>query len=177
MAFVARGSLSSRDLLTRLRDAVRDADPTQAVYNVRMMEDVVNASIALRRTNAFLITLFGAVALLLAALGVYAVVAHEMVQRTREMGIRLALGASGADLVGLLTREVVGVVLFGLVLGLAGSWVLGRMLESQLYGVDPQDAATFALATIVLIGAVGLATVVPSRRVFRLDPVDVIRAE
>ena len=106
IAVVARGSLAPAALLGAMRDAVRAADPSQAVYNVRMMADVVGRSVAPRRANAMLISLFAGLALILASLGVYAVVSCEVSQRTRELGIRSALGASAADLFGLMSRGI-----------------------------------------------------------------------
>jgi predicted lysophospholipase L1 biosynthesis ABC-type transport system permease subunit len=177
VSLVARGTLPPDALLGRLRAAVRQTDPAQVVYNVRMMSDVVSTSLTPRRTNTLLIVLFGALALLLAALGVYAVVRHGMAQRTRELGIRSALGATGSDLVILVAREVLGATGAGLVIGLGGAWGLARVLASQLYEVQSKDVASFALAGGVLVIASALATLVPARRALRLDPMDVIRTE
>jgi predicted permease len=177
VSLAARGTLPPDALLGRLRAAVRQTDPAQVVYNVRMMSDVVSASLTPRRTNTLLIVLFGALALVLAALGVYAVVRHGMAQRTRELGIRSALGATGSDLVTLVAREVLGATGAGLVIGLGGAWGLSRVLASQLYEVQSRDFASFALAGGVLVMASALATLVPARRALRLDPMDVIRTE
>src|SRR5512143_2478980 len=177
LSVVVRGALPAEALLGRLRDAVRQVDPAQAVYNVRMMSDVLATSLRPRRTNTLLIVLFGALALLLAALGVYAVVRHGLAQRTRELGIRSALGATGSDLVTLVAREMLGATGAGLIIGLAGAWGLSRILASQLYDVQSRDVASFALAGGVLVVAAALATLVPARRALRLDPMDVIRTE
>ncbi|HSD33561.1 MAG TPA: ADOP family duplicated permease [Gemmatimonadales bacterium] len=177
LSIVVRGTLPADALLRRLREAVRQVDPAQAVYNVRMMSDVLGTSLRPRRTNTLLIVLFGALALVLAALGVYAVVRHGMAQRTRELGIRSALGATGGDLVALVAREMLGATVAGLAAGLLGAWALARVLASQLYEVKIGDGASFALAAAVLLAAAALATLLPARRALRLDPIDVIRTE
>jgi predicted permease len=177
LALVARGSLPNAAFLAALRDAVRTADPAQAAYNVRMMDDVLGASVTPRRTNTLLIAAFGGLALLLAAFGVYGVVAYSVARRMRELGIRAALGATGADLVNLVAGEMVVVVVVGLTVGLLGAWAASRVLESLLYGVSVRDAATFALAPLVLAVPVVVAALLPARRSLRLNPMDVIRVD
>ena len=177
VAIVARGTLRPGALLSRMTDAVRAADPSQAVYNVRMMDDVVGASVASRRTNTLLIAAFAGLALVLAALGVYAVVAYGVAQRSRELGIRAALGATGPDLVWLIAGEMVWVTAIGLGAGLAGAWALARVLESLLYGVSAHDTLTFVLVPVVLVIPAALAALVPARRALRVNPVDVLRAD
>ena len=177
LALVARGTLVPSAMLSRLRDAVRAVDPSQAVYRVRMMDDVVSSSIAPQRTNALLIALFGVLALVLTALGVYAVIAYSVVQRRRELGIRAALGASGRDLIRLVSREMLWVMALGLALGLAGAWAASRVLQSLLFGVTTHDPATFVLAPLALIVPAAIATLIPARRAARTNPVDVIREE
>ncbi len=177
LAIVARSTLSPAVLLARLRDAVRSADPRQAVYNVRTMDDVISTSVAPRRTNTLLIAIFGAVALALAAFGVYAVVSYSVTRRSREFGIRSALGASGIDIATLVGREMAWVVLTGLLLGLAGAWALSKVLASLLYGVDAHDAATFAAVPLLLLLPAAIATLIPARRATRVDLTEVMRAE
>ncbi len=174
---VARGTLPPSAMLARLRDAVHAVDPAQAVYRVRMMDDVVSSSITPQRTDTLLISLFGALALVLTALGVYAVVSYSVAQRRRELGIRAALGASGGDLLSLVAREMVWVTLAGLVLGLAGAWAGARVLQSLLYGVGVHDVATFAVAPLALLVPAALATLIPARRAARTNPVEIIRDE
>src|SRR5215207_1082016 len=135
-ALVVRGTLPPAALIARLTEAVREVSPSQAVYNARTMEQVVSASVLPRRTNTLLIALFAGLALMLSALGVYAVVAYGVAQRTREFGIRAALGATGRDLLLLVWREMVLVVALGTVIGLVGAWALSRVLASLLYEID-----------------------------------------
>jgi putative ABC transport system permease protein len=177
LAIVARSTLPPAALLARMREAVRAIDPTQAVYNARMMDDVISASVAPRRTNTILIAIFGALALALAAFGVYAVVSYGVTRRAREFGIRAALGATGHDIAALVAGEMASVVVAGLALGMLGAWGLSRVLASLLYGVGTHDVATFVAAPIVLVLPAAIAALVPARRAMRVDPTEVMRAE
>ncbi|MBC7895890.1 MAG: ABC transporter permease, partial [Cytophagaceae bacterium] len=177
IAIVARGTLSEQALLARLTDAVRAVDRTQAVFNVRMMDDVVSTSVAPRRTNTVLIATFAALALVLSALGVYAVVARGVAQRSRELGIRSALGASGRDLVTLVSGEMARVVALGVLLGLGGAWALARLIASLLYGVDVHDQATFVAVPLLLGVSAAAAVMIPALRAVRVSPTEVLRAD
>jgi predicted lysophospholipase L1 biosynthesis ABC-type transport system permease subunit len=177
MALVARSSLPPATLLARMVDAVRAVDPTQAVYNVRMMDDVVGASVAPRRTNTLLISAFATLALLLASLGVYGVISYGIAQRSRELGIRAALGATAGDLMSLVSREMLWVIGIGLAVGVAGAWALARVMTTLVYGVDTHDLTTFTMVPLVLAIAAGLATLGPAWKARRVDLVEVLRAE
>jgi ABC-type antimicrobial peptide transport system permease subunit len=148
-----------------MKEAVRAVDASQAVFNVRTMDDVVDKSVAPRRTNTFLISAFAFLALLLSALGMYAVVSNTVAQRTREFGIRSALGASDGALVRLVTGEMVWVCALGLAVGVAGAWALSKLLTSMVYGVSIHDPWTFALAPLL-----------PARRAAKVNPAEVMRA-
>jgi ABC-type antimicrobial peptide transport system permease subunit len=160
-----------------MRRAVRAADPAQAVYNVRMMDDVVARSVAPRRTNTTLIALFTAAALLLAAFGVYAVMSYGVACRRRELGIRAALGATSRDIARLVGREMAVVVATSLLVGLAAAWALARVLGALLFEVQPHDPGAFVVAPLVLALAAMLATLMPVRRAGRVSPMEVMRAE
>lgn len=177
LAIVARSTLAPGALLARLRDAVHSTDPSQPVYNIRMMDDVIATAVAPRRTNTTLIAMFGIVALALAAFGVYAVVSYGVTRRAREFGIRSALGATGPDIAALVGRETIWICALGLTLGLAGAWALSRVLSALLYGVDRHDAITFAVVPVVLLLPAAIATLVPARRAMRVDPAVVMRQE
>ena len=177
VAIVARGTLPARTMLARLTEAVRAADRTQPVFNVRMMDEVVSRSVAPRRTNTVLIAVFAALALVLSALGVYAVVARGVSQRWRELGIRSALGATGRDLVALVSGEIASLVAVGVSLGLAGAWALSRLIESLLYGVGAHDPATFVVVPILLLVPAAVAALVPAIRAIRVSPTEVMRAD
>jgi len=177
VAIVARSTLPPATLLSRMTEAVRSMAPGQAVYNVRMMDDVVGKSVAPRRTNTMLIAIFAGLALVLAALGVYAVVAYGVAQRSREFGIRSALGATSLDLLGMVSREMVRVVLAGVGIGLLAAWALARVLAALLYGVDVHDPFTFVAVPLVLLIPAVIATVVPASRAMRVNPTEVMRAD
>ena len=177
LAIVARGALPEQTLLAHLKGAVRSVDRSQAVYNVRMMDAVVSSSVAPRRTNTRLIVTFAALALILTSIGVYAVVAHNVSHRTRELGIRSALGANGSDLVRLISREMLWVTVAGIATGLGGAWALAKTLSSLVYGVDVHDGFTYAIVPLALVVPTLLATLLPARRVLRLSPADVMRTD
>jgi predicted permease len=176
-AFVIRGNVPPGTLASYLRDAVHGVDPAQPVYDVQTIGELVDDAAVVPRTNTVLIALFGLLAVSIAVVGVYGVVAYSVVQRRRELGIRAALGASGRDLIRLVSREMLWVMVLGLALGLAGAWAASRVLQSQLFGVTTHDPATFVLAPLALILPAAVATLIPARRAARTNPVDVIREE
>lgn len=175
LALVARGTLPSNSLIARMRDAVHAADPSLPVYDAATMDDVIRASVAVPRADTQLMVLFGTLALLLAMIGVYGVVAFSVAQRRREFGIRAALGASAGNLVRLVAQELVWVTVIGLVVGLAGAWAAARVFQSLLYGIAPHDLGTFVVAPLALVVLAALASLGPARRAARTNPVDVIR--
>ena len=177
IALVVRGTGGPGDLLPALIRAVRSVDAAQPVYNVRMMDDVIGKSMAARRANTMLIGLFGLLALLIAALGVYAVTANAVAQRSREFGIRAALGATRSDIAWHVSSEMAVVVTMGVVGGAALSWAASRVMAGLVYGVTVHDVGTFVTAPVVLALAAVAATAVPARRAMRVQPVEVMRAE
>jgi putative ABC transport system permease protein len=177
LAVVARGSLESPRLLRALTDAVRAVDATQAVYNVRTMDAVIGASVSSRRANTTLIAVFGGLALFVSVLGVYAVTSYAVSQRSRELGIRAALGASRNDLLRHAGVSMTWVAIVGVSVGGALAWALARVMANLLFGVEPHDVQTFAAAPALLVLAVAVATLIPARRAMRVNPVEVMRAE
>jgi predicted permease len=177
LTLVARGRLSERDLIGKMREAVQTASPGQAVYNVKTMEDVIADTIAPRRINTVLITLFGVLAVVLAAIGVYGVIAHAVARRQREIGVRLALGAHPRRVVGAVLREGLQLTLLGSLLGLGGAWMLTQLMAGLVYGVAPRDPVAFLTSTIVLIGVATLATLLPALRAASVDPAAIMKAD
>ncbi|MEP6834409.1 MAG: ABC transporter permease [Gemmatimonas sp.] len=177
LALVARGNVPEQTLLSHMTAAVRSVDKSQAVYNLRMMDDVVSTSVAPRRTNTVLIGAFAILALILASVGVYAVVSYGVSHRSRELGIRSALGATGSSLVTMLAGEMVWVTAIGIAVGLAGAWALAKTLESLVYGVQVHDLLTFVVVPLALLLPTLLATLVPARRVLKVNPAEVMRAD
>lgn len=177
LALVARGAIPASVLKARLQAAVRDIDPDQAVHRVRMMEDVVSSSVAPKRANTMLISVFGAIALVLAGVGVYGVIAYGVARRTREIGIRMALGASSSRVMRSVLTEGLVLVLAGTALGLAGAWALTQVLSGLLFGVSARDPIAFVVAPVAMIVVAALATLIPARRATRVDPIQAIRVE
>ena len=163
-------------LVPALRRAVRLADPDLALYDVRTMEQRIGESWARRRLHTLLLGGFAAVAILLAAMGIYAIVAHSIAQRTREVGIRIALGATVPDVVALLVREGMAFPIAGLVVGIGAALLLTRALGAMLYGVAPTDPAVFATVTLLLAVVALAACYLPARRVIRLDPLAALKS-
>jgi putative ABC transport system permease protein len=164
-------------MLPTVRRAIQAIDSDQPLSRVRTMEAMMEESLGQRRLSMFLLTLFSGLAALLSALGIYGVISHLVSQRTRELGVRLALGAGAGNVVGLVLRQGMGLALGGVALGLLGAFALTRFVASQLFGVEATDPVAFA-ATALLISLVALlATVLPAARAARLDPLTVLRGE
>ena len=176
-AIVARGRGSAHELARLLEQAVREVAPAQAVYNVRTMEQVMSSAIAPRRANTLLITVFGTLALVLAGIGVYGVIAFSVARRTREIGIRLALGALPHQVRWSVLREAAILATGGAVLGLFGAWMLSRVLSGLIYGITVTDPIAFVTAPIVLLLTATAAALVPAQRATRVDPVKAIQTE
>jgi putative ABC transport system permease protein len=160
-----------------LRQAVRDVDADMPLSGIASMEDLIDRSVGQRRLAMSLLAVFAFLGLLLAATGIYGVMAHMVTQRAQEMGLRMALGAGRRDVLSLVLGQGVKLAALGLALGVAGSIALTRVIESQLYNVRATDPLTFVTVT-ALLAVVGLvATMVPALRATRLDPVTALRQE
>lgn len=177
VALVARGSLGAGAMLSAMQQSVHAVNPSQAVYNVQMMNDVIDLSVAPRRTNATLLMLFALLAVVLALLGVYSVVAYGVSQRHRELGIRAALGATGHDLLGLVAGEMAWSACVGACVGIAGAWLVSRAITSFLFGISAHDPATFVAVPVALLLTAAAATVIPALWVLRVNPAEVMRAD
>ena len=177
MAFLVRSDADPATISTAIREQVHAVDPTMPVYDLHTMTQIVAESIAQPRFYTMLLTAFGGLALLLAALGVYGVISYSVSQRTRELGIRIALGASHDRVVRLVLGQGVALTVTGVALGLVGAFWLSRLLNALLFGVRPTDAFTFGAVAVVLLGVASLASYLPARRAARVDPVIAMRAE
>jgi ABC-type antimicrobial peptide transport system permease subunit len=160
-----------------LRQAVWSAAPDVPVPVVRAMDEWLTLETSGRRFDSAVFATFGALALLLAAGGLYGTMLHLAGQRTRELGIRMALGASRARIERELVTGGVGMAVLGVGVGLGGAWALGRFLESRLWGVGAGDPSTLALAALLLLATAALASWIPARRAGRTDPVKTLRVE
>ena len=152
-----------------------EIDASAVLNNVATMQQVVSNALSRPRLFAVLAATFGIVGGLLAAIGVFGVTAYAVGQRTRELAIRLALGARPLELLLLVMRQGVGATVVGLILGVIGSVALSRYLQGVLYGITPLDPATFAVASVMFLIAAILATLIPARRISRVDPVVALR--
>jgi putative ABC transport system permease protein len=164
-------------LLPAIRQRVHELDPELALANVRTMDDWISNNAAQPRFNASLLGAFAVIALLMAAIGIYGVLAYTVSQRTREIGLRMALGAQRGDVLRLIVREGMIVALIGVGLGLAGGLALGRFLSSLVFGIAVYDPATFALVAVMLSGIALAACAIPARRASRVEPMAALRYE
>ncbi|HZF13341.1 MAG TPA: ABC transporter permease [Thermoanaerobaculia bacterium] len=177
MTLVVRGQSDPGALTRPLIAAVREVDPEQPVFNVKPMERILAESVSDSRLSFVLLSLFAALAVALAAAGIYGVMSYLVAERTREMGMRMALGAGRRDLYLLVFRQALPQIAGGVLLGLAGSLALSRLLRVWLFGVAPTDPQTFAAVTVGLVGVALAAVYLPSRRAARVDPMVALRAE
>jgi putative ABC transport system permease protein len=152
-------------------------DPDQPVANIQTMDMRVATSVAQRRMQMKVLGAFAAMAVLLEAVGIYGVMSYSVTQRSREIGIRLALGAARRDVTGLLLRQGLTMVAAGIALGLAGALLMTRVLRTLLFGVTPTDPFVFTAIVVLLSATACLATYVPARRAARLDPLVTLRSE
>jgi putative ABC transport system permease protein len=141
------------------------------------LQQRVDRSLWARRTYTWLFAAFGAIALLLAAAGIYGIISYGVTQRTREIGIRIAVGAKPHEILGLVVREGMALVAIGIAVGTVGAALATRLLQSQLAGLSPRDAWSFSAAGFVLISAALAANLIPARRAASVDPIRALRVE
>jgi len=170
MSLVLRGTVETSSLAAALRNAVREVDPALPLYDVMTMDDRLSKSVAARRFNLLLLGGFAALALLLAGVGVYGVIAYVVTARTHEVGIRMALGAQSGDVVRLFVKQGMALVLLGVGLGLLGAFALTRVMATLLFGVSANDPLTFGGVALLLSLIALLACYLPARRAAKVDP-------
>jgi len=174
---VIRSDLRLASLLPSLRTEIGALDPDQPVTGLQTLESAVSSTLQQRRLSTLLLSIFSAGALLLALLGIYATLAYSVAQRTREIGVRMALGARAEGVVRLVVRQGMRLAGLGVVLGVAFALLLGRVIAGLLYGIAPHDPVTFVAVVGLLLGAALLACWIPARRASRVDPLIALRAE
>ncbi|HET6981023.1 MAG TPA: FtsX-like permease family protein, partial [Myxococcaceae bacterium] len=177
MSYVVRSAAPPAEVSRRLVSALQSVDAGVPIFAVRPLESFLSASVAERRFTLVLVGTFAFLALLLAAVGLYGVIAYSVRQRTKEIGVRMAIGADAARIARLVASESVRMVAFGLAAGLLGALVTARLLAGFLYGVQPADPLAIVAAAGVLSAAAVLATLLPVRRATRVDPVIALAAE
>lgn len=164
-------------IVRALRGEISSLDPDLAVFDVRTMSERIDLSLSSRRTSMLLANAFGGVALFLASLGIYGVLAYLVAQRTREIGIRVALGSTRVGILRLVLREGFELVAIGLVLGVAGAASLQKAVASEIYGVRSLDPLVLASVMVLLATVVLAACAVPAHRAMRVDPIVALRSE
>jgi len=174
---VVRTSLEPMSLVAPVKQAIAAVDPEQAVSNIRTLDDILDEEVVQRRLGATLLTAFAVLALLLASLGIYGILSYFVAQHTPEIGVRLALGASGADILKLVLGRGMTLAFLGVGLGALGSLALTRLMSSLLFGISATDPATFAGAALLLTALALLACYLPARRAVRVDPTIAMRYE
>ena len=175
MTLLVRTTTEPTSIVPALRQTVWSIDPNQPISNVNTMEKIVSESIAQPRLNTALMGLFGALALILAAVGIYGLLSYTVAQRTQEMGIRMALGAQVSDVLRLVLKQGMVLAIIGQVIGLAGAFALTRLIRGLLFGVTPTDATIFIAVTGVLMTIALLACYLPARRATKVDPLVALR--
>jgi putative ABC transport system permease protein len=177
LSFVVRSDIGAATLGPAIKSAVHEADPGQPISKLREAGELLQDATARQRFSMSLLTLFGLLALVLAAVGVYGVMAYGVSQRTRELGIRLALGARASSVQAMVLWQGLALTLVGLALGLVGAIGLSRLLTTLLYGVSPNDPRVLAGAALLLAVVSTIACLVPAIRATRVDPVEALRSE
>jgi putative ABC transport system permease protein len=174
---VIRTTSDPQRLISLARAKVREIDRDVPISNVNTMEQLVAQSVAQRRFGMFLVGIFAALALVLAVVGIYGVVSYSVTQRTNEIGVRMALGASASDVLKMVLKHGMALALIGVGIGLAGAFAMTRLMAAMLFEVRPTDIATFAIVSVGLILVALLACYVPARRAMKVDPLVALRYE
>jgi putative ABC transport system permease protein len=174
---VVRSDSDPAPLMEPIRRLMAEVDPTVPISNVLTMEEILDGAMAGQRFVMTLLSIFGALSLFLAVVGVYGTVSYTVSRRTREIGLRMAMGAGGANVLAQVMREGLALALMGIGLGLAGSLALSRVFESMVFGITSSDPLTYSSVGVVLLLAAAGASLVPARRASRLDPVAALQEE
>jgi ABC-type antimicrobial peptide transport system permease subunit len=174
---VARTSTDPAALSAAITGEVHALDPSVAVYGIETMQDRLYDSLARQRFSSTMLGAFAAFALLLAGVGLYGVMSYLVTQSTRDIGVRVALGARPGDIIGLVVRQGMELLVLGVMAGLAGAAALTRVMASLLFGISTIDAATFAVVPALLAAVAFAATVIPAMRATRVDPIVTLREE
>jgi len=177
LAILLRGHLHAAAIADEVRKQVQSLDPTLPVSGAETLDETVSASLAQRRFSMEMITLFAVTALLLAGLGIYGVISYLVSERTQEIGIRLALGASRSNILRMVLRQGLGLAIVGAAVGLVCSVIVSHLMAGLLYGVRPTDPLTFAGVAFLFMGVAVLACYLPARRAVKMDPMVALRYE
>jgi putative ABC transport system permease protein len=176
-AIVVRAALPPEEMIATLQRTLFQIDPSQAAFDIKTMEQRLDGSIAERRFNARLLALFALVALALAAVGVYGVISYDVSQRTKEIGIRMALGADSVSVLRLVVGRGFRLALLGITIGIAAAFLIRRFLASLLFGISATDSGTIAVTGLLVLLIALLACWVPALRASRIAPIEALRHE
>jgi putative ABC transport system permease protein len=177
MDVVVRTEGNPNGTIAGVRQKLRELDSDLPMASVRSMQEWISTSAAQPRLNSALLEVFSVVALLIAAIGIYGVLSYSVNQRTREIGVRVALGAQRGDVVRLVAREGMMIALAGIGAGLVAAFAISRVIASLLYGIQAHDLTTFAGVAVVLLFVAAIACYVPAIRATRIDPIVALRYE
>jgi putative ABC transport system permease protein len=175
--FVVRTEGDPAALTSAVRTAMQEIDSDLPLYGIKTVNEVIAESVAPRRFNMLLLGIFGGLALVLASVGLYGVISYSVSQRTREIGIRMALGASPKGVLGLVVGQGVVLAGIGVVIGVAAAFFLTKFLSTLLFGVSATDPMTFAAISLLLVGVSTAASLIPARRAMKVDPMVALRYE
>jgi ABC-type antimicrobial peptide transport system permease subunit len=177
VTMVVRTAADPAAMISTVRRAVQELDPDLPVFNVKTMREHLSLSLFPARIAATLLGAFGLLALVLAAVGIHGVTAYSVARRTREIGIRLALGARGGNVLGMVLRQGLVLAFIGMVIGILAALAVTRLMESVLYGVSSTDALTYVSVAIALIVVAAASCYFPARRASKVDPMTALRYE
>ena len=177
MNLAVRTSVDPRSTVAAIQSAIREIDKDQPVYQIQTIDELIGDSVGTRRFALMILILFAVLALVLAVSGIYGVISYSVSQRTQEIGIRMALGARGADVLRLVLGQFMRLTIIGVALGLIGAYALTRLMTSLLFGVTPTDIVTFVLVSVGLSLVALVACLIPARRATRVDPLVALRYE
>jgi putative ABC transport system permease protein len=177
MTAVIKSSVEPASLSAAVRSQVAALDSSQPIYTIRTMEQIRDESVAREKLNLTLLILFASVALVLALVGIYGVMSYAVTQRTREIGIRVALGARGPDVLRLVVGQGMLLAGAGVAIGLAMAYLLTRLMSALLFSVRPTDLPTFTAVTVLLVLVALAACWIPARRATKVDPMVALRCE
>ena len=177
LAIVVRTQSDPAALAGSVRGAIAEIDPGQPIYDMQPLDQLVAKSLGQRRFTLTLMLLFGVIALVLSAVGIYGVMAFAVTQRTQEIGIRMALGARAVDVLRLIIGSGMSLAAIGVLVGLVGAFAITRLMTSLLFGVSPTDIVTFVLVSAGLLLVAFFACYLPARRAMKVDPLIALRYE
>jgi len=177
MTFEVRAAAEPSSLAAGVRRIIQQADSRLPVFDVKTLTEQVDESLAEDRLVASFSTLFGLLALVLASVGLYGVMAHAVSRRTNEIGIRMALGAQPRQILDMVMRETLWLVILGVATGIPIAMGTSRLIRSELYGLSPSDPLTISMTALLMVGVAGLAGYLPARRAMKVDPLVALRYE